>query len=391
MPNIRINAPIKFSGEAPGIFSDPRGDIAQGKYKLPSLEQFAQDNGLNPADVKTALAKLGMPGLQANDSRDLVNFSGQTMTNPVVYPIYVGEHFDTPVGNTHVTELNTYFTKLVQSDYLQLLAPYSAGGSILGSGGSFGGSGKCSYSIYAEPKVIDQNDIQLIIKGMLAENLIPADPNGVYSVILPPGVDLRLGTLSSANKEHGGYHGSFVDGSGKAVRFMAIPWPDEDNGIYIKSRAISHGLSISHELAEICSDPGVNQNPGVVGGERLGWITLDGQEAADVVVNSYALASWLAGNPSLFEDVVAMKQLPDGTSIPVQKLRDQFSGLMRIGLGAMDSFPDPLANWPDIQAAINLKLAPLPPPKTPATSTGTSVPTQQPPSQTSPDPSKLPQ
>jgi hypothetical protein len=130
------------------------------------------------------------------------------------------------------------------------------------------------------PSKITKNDLIALITKQLASGAVKAGPQTVHVVVLPPGTVLDAGGGVTSKKGLGGFHGSYLDASGKSVYFAAIAYSQGANGIDFNGKARDNiTITESHELDEAATDPDVNNG-------KLGWYNDQFGEIGDLAVNS---------------------------------------------------------------------------------------------------------
>ena len=133
------------------------------------------------------------------------------------------------------------------------------------------------------------------------------DPSTVYVVFTGPGIDLGGGFLT----QYCGYHSYFVDGSGRNVKYAAMPYDYAENNTaacfaQLASPNNDPGADaevniLTHEVAEATSDPNLDA-----------WYDAHGNEMAD-------LCAWKFGNTYSANGAQA-NQLLGGKNFLVQML-----------------------------------------------------------------------
>jgi hypothetical protein len=346
-------------------FQDPRPALKAGNFDPRDTKAYQALTGKpEPALFKAAAAGNGAAGgaaqpgpifgLSIDDPRGLYNFGGGVMAKANVHAIYVGDYFKGNDGQIDKQVNDQFLQNLAAGDYFQLLAPYGSGAGAVGSNVTLADSQIYSGRVGSS---LSQSDIEDIVRDAIKTGLVQPDPVGIYNLVLPPGTDISIQGLSSLQGV-GGYHGSFKDARGLAVRYAVCVASDQNNGILIRGDATASRQMIqSHELAEAMTDPGVMMNVGIQGGEFPAWYGPWG-EVGDTAIDTYAIAGFLAGDPNFFNNVVAQKTAADGSTYWVQKLFDQQNHVFRWGTDAASFEADPLAKFiGDVSGAIEAKKA----------------------------------
>jgi hypothetical protein len=165
-----------------------------------------------------------------------------------IYTIFWGSAWKQPANLQTANSLNDFFTFLVTSPLIDQLAEYNIPGTSIGHGSFLG-----SLTVTAKDpaSTVADSDIQTLIQNLIAAGSIPAsDPNTLYFVYLPSGVEVDQGGDASC-KVFCGYHDAIADKTFYAV----MPFPDCTGclGGLTAFNALT-GTS-SHEFCEAVTDP----------------------------------------------------------------------------------------------------------------------------------------
>ena len=104
-------------------------------------------------------------------------------------------------------------------------------------------------------------------------NLLPSpDPDTLYCVFFPTGVQIQFGTDASCTT-FCGYHNSFVDASGNTIRYAVLPFPDCAGCLGGMSAKDALTSVTTHEIAEAITDAGADGS---------GWYDQQNGEIGDI-------------------------------------------------------------------------------------------------------------
>jgi hypothetical protein len=216
---------------------------------------------------------------------NLTYHGGYLLQDPTIYNIYVGNFFNTANGQQEI-QYNDGFAQEFDtgsSSTFQVLNQYNVGTSTFGGSTVIGGN----------PTTVTEADVQNYIKQALASGALPANPQGIYNVVLPPGTVLLLG-IDTSETGLGGFHGSFAN-DGTPVYFSVIAYSQGKNGIdFTGDPGENITITESHEWAETMTDPDVNSK--IPGHTALGWYadsntSAVGREIGDLAMDEIPLHS----------------------------------------------------------------------------------------------------
>jgi hypothetical protein len=204
--------------------------------------------GTNPGQDPTK-------GLQPNAGSSVPQMSmssrGSLLHNAVLHPIYVGDYWSTPQGQQD-RQFNDGFAQAIGNSPIQgVLAEYNVGPS------SFGGSSVVAKTFAAGAKFTD-SQAQQTVKAELAAGHVSKDAQGIYTVVLPPGVIMDTGGGLSTDGI-GGYHNLFSGTGGGTIYYSVICYSDsKGNGIDFNGVGIDAvTITESHEWVEAETDPDI--------------------------------------------------------------------------------------------------------------------------------------
>jgi hypothetical protein len=247
-----------------------------------SAAPFIARPGAEDGPAPSARPEIGgppIPGVTPTDPIDLTFRGGAVLNKPQVFNIYLGDYWHTPSGSRESFDHDQYAARLLESPYFQMLGQYAVGT------GSFGGSTVEASGANASPVDVRQDQIQAIVERQLSTRTLPYDPQGIYTVLLPPGTVLHLDDTSSRDGL-GGYHGVFTDRAGQRVHYAAIVDSDGDgNGIDFgdHDRARARALICSHEWVEAATDPNIEPRASNFG--SMAWYNDQHGEIADIALD----------------------------------------------------------------------------------------------------------
>lgn len=228
---------------------------------------------------------LGYPAVEYNidgtTTPDQVAYGGgPLLDHAVLHPIYVGDYWGTTAGQADRSWNDGFAQDYGKSSMATILQQYNVGPS------SFGGSTAVPRAFRPGDRFTDE-DAQKLVQEQLASGNAPRDGQGLYSIVLPPGVVLVNGDgQDSANDKVCGYHGMFTGADGKPVYYSVVVNADsQGNGVDIDGVG-RDAVTVfeSHEWAEAQTNPTAYQGP-------RGWTLKsrqadDGEEIGDAAVDA---------------------------------------------------------------------------------------------------------
>ena len=188
-----------------------------------------------------------------------MNNGGAILKKAGFINIYYGDYWSTKKGASDSDYFNKFGNFLLNSPHMEIWKEYGCGkGKFLGSA-SVGTEGKLIL------RIVDREIQRLVEKQISSGKVQKEDGQTVYTVFLPPGVELRTDDGSSSLDGLGGYHGSYMGPRGKPVYYAAIAYAAKDNGINFDGKPRDNvTIAVSHEWTEAVTDPDV-------GRDELGW------------------------------------------------------------------------------------------------------------------------
>jgi hypothetical protein len=240
--------------------------------------------GATPAAIANASPPYNYNGILYN--------GGLLLTSPAGANVYIIWYGNWPDGDTQ-SIVSAFVTGLGGSPYWNILSTYfdynqqgeldwvqnrvTLRGSIIDH--------------YSFGNVLTDNEVGLVIQRAVVSKTFPADPNGVYFVVVSGDVDESSGLCTLYCGFHG-YQpvhglkvnrglcgdstagcllGAFVGGQARCPNVCT--WQGTVSGPAPNGNLVADGMvaTVSHELAETVTDPWGN-----------GWINPDGSEIADL-------------------------------------------------------------------------------------------------------------
>jgi hypothetical protein len=172
------------------------------------------------------------------------DWTGTTGPVPYLQPGGSYSSFTTGENQQQIQELDTFFTNITDSPYMDLLNQYGVGR------GTFEGH-DIPPSVTGPPAswaTVTDLQIQGMLDGEIRAGRVPSpvDTNQLYFVFTPPTVTVTLN-----GQTYEGWHSFFKDSLGNMVHYAVVPYP---GGAYV-SNFLSQTDTASHELAEAVTDP----------------------------------------------------------------------------------------------------------------------------------------
>lgn len=240
------------SVRASNLFVLPRVDQKPQTAMVAGTQQDAFDAGTNN----------GIPVPPGQPTPNLTQHGGALLKHPILQPIYLGNYWGTAAGKTARAWEDGFAKDFGKSSVAGVLNQYGVGAS------KFGGSVAVGRNIGAGHEITDAQ-IQDVVRQQLKAGHVKRNAEGIYTVVLPPGVILVASDGTKSTEGMAGYHGSFKGADGKPVYYAAIVTSDKKNGIDFDGKgrdAVT--VTESHEWAEAETDPDVNSyDPN----RTLGW------------------------------------------------------------------------------------------------------------------------
>jgi hypothetical protein len=193
------------------------------------------------------------------------NRAGSQIATPHVTNVYMGTFWGDMIF------LEKFSKAVVENGYLDPLRELGYG---TGSGSYLG---RVDGRPIPAGTVLDDSDARAEIAKMLDANVLHADANTLFVLMLPDGVTSKLNADQSCSR-FCGYHDAF-NHHGTDVAYAIMPAPVGCSGCG-NGQIGAFTAVYAHELAEACTD----KVPG------KGWVADDGQENADL--EAWILFGW---------------------------------------------------------------------------------------------------
>ena len=210
----------------------------------------------------------------------LTQHGGAVLTRPVIHNLYVGDYFNSKLGQADVQENEAYAQDFGQSALMGIAQQYGAGAAQHGNSTVLAGP---------NPTTVTEADVQRYVQQALSSGAVSRDAQGMYTVVLPPNTVLDAGGGTTSKVGLGGFHGSFDDGSGQPIYYAVIAYSDSrGNGINFDNNSQDAiNITESHEWMEAMTDPDVNSP---LPGRNLGWYDeSDNGEIGDLAISQLPL------------------------------------------------------------------------------------------------------
>src|SRR5207253_4165974 len=97
---------------------------------------------------------------------------------------------------------------------------------------------------------------QTLVNALATGTVQPINPNRLYIVFTAPNVDVVYGAQDSVHDFYG-YHDFFADPAGDPIYYAVIAHPIGNGTFYNLNNFQTLTKTVSHELAEAVTDPGI--------------------------------------------------------------------------------------------------------------------------------------
>jgi hypothetical protein len=227
----------------------------------------AQRGDARPLDSAAAPAH---PAKASTKGYNLTFQGGKVLSSPQLQPIYLGDYWGTAQGASDRSYNDGFCGEVVGGKHEGLLGQY----------GVAAGSFAPSVAVPGAPTRVTEADVISLVKGQLASGAVKDGPQTVHMVVLPPGTVLDAGGGVDSTQGLGGFHGSYLDGTGKPVYFGVVAYSEKGNGIDFDGKPRDNvTITESHEFDEAATDPDVEHG-------KIGWYNKKYGEIGDLAVNS---------------------------------------------------------------------------------------------------------
>jgi hypothetical protein len=173
---------------------------------------------------------------------------GPLLTAVEVFTIFWGPEWNQSPQSVVMKNMNLFFDYILTSALMDQLGEYSVPGKNIGHGTR---TGTTMLTSPAPGTSVQDSEIQRLLQQEIAAHNLPApNPNSLYFVFLPPGVQAVLGGSASC-QDFCGYH----DSAGGNIFYAVMPYPGCSGctgGLTVADALTS---TTSHELSEAITDP----------------------------------------------------------------------------------------------------------------------------------------
>lgn len=188
-------------------------------------------------------------GIAAPPAAQLTYRGGPLLTAVKVFTIFWGDAWQTAPTSDLVQEINDFFSFVLGSALMDLLAEYSVSGQTIGHG-SFAGTATITEPALSS-SVTDADIQQALQQEISYDSAVPQpDGNTLYFVYLPPGTAVVQGGSRSC-QAFCGYHDTF----GNGIYYAVMPYPNCAGCLGGMADLDALTSTSSHELCEAITDP----------------------------------------------------------------------------------------------------------------------------------------
>lgn len=208
---------------------------------------------------------------RAVDIPHLNFYGGKVLTSPTFSSIFLGDFWNNAVGAGQRDYLNRMASTVLKSRHVKIWEEYGAGKP------TFTGSTVTKLAI--QPKAVTDRLVQRVVEDAIKRGAVGSNgKDNVYTVFLPPGVELLAPDGTSSKMGMGGYHYSFTTQSGEKIYYAAVAYSEGGNGIDFTGDPLKNiSIAATHEWFEAVTDPDVNNG-------RLGWYDKRYGEVGDIPI-----------------------------------------------------------------------------------------------------------
>ena len=193
------------------------------------------------------------PALEQLEDRRLLAVTyhgGPVLAQVEVEPVFYGPYWNSAAGQQQASDLDKFLTFLTNSSYMDMLNEYGVGRGLLVDHGLVAGAASSAASV-------DDTTLQQAIASAISNgSLQPPNANRLYVVFTAPNVDVTQGGQDSIHNFYG-YHDFFSGPGGQTVYYALIAHPVGNGNFYNLNVFQTLTKTVSHELAEAVTDPGV--------------------------------------------------------------------------------------------------------------------------------------
>jgi hypothetical protein len=218
--------------------------------------------GVGPQTADTSAG--GFPGF--------IYHGGPIIRNPRVYFLFIG-NWASPENQDRAARLATFLDDLMHSDYMNLLAQYGVGAS---------GTVVDSVFVANTDRNLTLAGIQGICQTAIDRHVLPepTDPSTIYVVVLDDATAVDDGVTrvcAPSNDNAYGFHYGFVTTGGHAFYYALVPGlsdacltaSGEGSLLLTQTQEERQTQVLSHEFAEVITNPGVQANEAWANDEGL--------------------------------------------------------------------------------------------------------------------------
>lgn len=238
---------------------------------------------------RSALDRRRRPELEPLEDRRLLAVTyhgGPLLRNVQVEPVFYGPYWNSDAGQQQASDLNTFLSFLTNSSYMDMLAEYGTGRGQLVDNGIVAGSASSTASV-------DDATLRQTLQADIGNgSLQPSNPNRLYIVFTAPNVDVVLGNEDSVHNFYG-YHDFFSAPAGDPIYYAVIAHPVGNGPFYNLNDFQTLTKTVSHELGEAVTDPGVGGWYDSRTGKEIGDLANGARDVG--LLNGYVVqAEWSA-------------------------------------------------------------------------------------------------
>jgi hypothetical protein len=181
----------------------------------------------------------------------LAHHGGPLLSAVQVQAVFWGDAWQQPAQSALIPQLGQFFTFILQSSLMDLLAEYGVQGKPIGHGQFLG---SVTVTTPALGGTVSDDQIQQALQGWIQDQtVVQPNPNTLYFVYLPPDVVSTMGNDRSC-VNYCGYHNHTGNGVYYAVEpFITCVGCTFGNGVLDSLTKVS-----SHELCEAITDPALD-------------------------------------------------------------------------------------------------------------------------------------
>lgn len=235
---------------------------------MPASQKQPKQTITNPLKIVPLKGKKIQLGAAA--APQLVYNGGPLLSSVQVCPVFWGDAWTQPAQKLVSQYLYLFFESIVTSSFMEQLSEYDAPSYAISSG-SVTDIITIPHSFFLGLAL--DSMIQSMLKQQITNGTLPpVNPNRLYIVYLPPGVNVQKGFGLSC-LTFCGYH----DAIASSIFYTVVPYPSCAS--CLNGLSVNDALTVisSHELAEAITDPipgkgWYDQNNGEIG-DICAWKT----------------------------------------------------------------------------------------------------------------------